>query len=114
MLRLNHEIGARAYYFRTIFHDWPDDKCVDILRHTADAMKAGYSKLLISESILRDTNTGLVPASLDLQTMGLHAGKERSEKQWRDLLRVAGFEITGIWHSTKGEEDVIEAVLTEG
>ena len=87
---------------------------------TARAMKRGCSKLLISEFVLPDVGTGLFPASLDLQMMGLHAGRERSEGQWRALLgKVVGLEVVKVWRGeggggTGGGECVIEAKLEEG
>lgn len=102
---------AQAYHFRAIFHDWADAECIQILTHTAHAMKPGFSKLLISEFVLADTETALFPASLDLQMMGLHAGMERSEGQWRDLLGEAGLEVVRIWRRVVGGECVIEARL---
>lgn len=76
-------------------------------------MKPAYSKLLISEFVLPNTDTGLFPASLDMQMMGLHAGMERSEKQWRALLSSAGLEIVKIWQKVRGGEGVIEARLKD-
>ena len=56
VVRMKHDFfapqpvrDARAYYFRTIFHDWPDQDCIAIMKHTAAAMKKDYSKLLIFE-----------------------------------------------------------------
>lgn len=63
-------IGARCYYFRSIFHDWPDADCIKILKRTAEAMTPGYSKLLLSEFILPASNTPLYPALLDINMMG--------------------------------------------
>ena len=76
-------------------------------------MKAGFSKLLISEFVLADAETALFPASLDLQMMGLHAGMERSESQWRGLLREAGLEVVRVWRRAVvvGGECVVEARL---
>ena len=74
-------------------------------------MERDYSKLLISELVLPDAETALFPATLDIQMMGLHAGMERSEKQWRTLLDSAGLEIVKIWQEVKGGEAVIEATL---
>lgn len=74
-------------------------------------MKPGFSKLLISEFVLADTETALFPASLDLQMMGLHAGMERSEGQWRGLLGEAGLEVVRVWRRVVGGECVIEARL---
>ena len=104
---------ARSYHFRAIFHDWPDSSCQQILGHTAAAMKPGYSKLLISEFVLTDTETALFPASLDVQMMGLHAGMERSEKQWRRLLDSVDLEVVKIWQQIPGGESVIEARLKD-
>ncbi|KAL9052380.1 MAG: hypothetical protein Q9206_004329 [Seirophora lacunosa] len=102
---------ALAYHFRAIFHDWPDSSCQQILSLTAAAMKPNYSKLLISEFVLPDTDTALFPATLDIQMMGLHAGMERSEKHWKALLDSAGLEVVKIWQEVRGGEGVIEARL---
>ncbi|KAL8846669.1 MAG: hypothetical protein Q9221_008255 [Calogaya cf. arnoldii] len=102
---------AFAYHFRAIFHDWPDSACRQILSRTAAAMQPDYSKLLISEFVLPDRDTALFPATLDMQMMGLHAGMERSEKQWRNLLDSAGLQVVKLWQDIKGGEGVIEATL---
>ena len=62
--------GARCYYFRSIFHDWPDADCITILKNTAASMTPGYSKLLLSEFVLPANNTPLYPALLDINMMG--------------------------------------------
>lgn len=102
--------GARAYYFRAIFHDWPDHICQQILRNTVSAMVPDYSRVLIVDLVLPDTNVPLFQACLDIQMMSIGAGVERSERQWRDLLRSVGLEMTGIWNQSPGMESVIEAV----
>lgn len=76
-------------------------------------MKPNYLKLLISEFVLPDMNTALFPATLDIQMMGLHAGMERSERQWRTLLDFAGLRVIKIWQDVKGGEAVIEAMLKD-
>lgn len=105
--------GARAYHFRAIFHDWPDEKCRQILDQIIAVMTPGYSRVLISEFILPDDKTRPFPATLDVQMMGLHAGRERSESQWRSLLDRSGLTISGIWQKLPGGEGVIEAVLRD-
>ncbi|BCR96598.1 uncharacterized protein AKAW2_21538S [Aspergillus luchuensis] len=102
--------GARAYYFRAIFHDWPDHICRKILVNTISAMDPEYSRIIISDFVLPDTNAPLLQSSLDIQMMSIGSGVERSERQWRELLDEAGLEITGIWNSNPGMESVIEAV----
>lgn len=102
--------GARAYYFRSIFHDWSDHICQQILLNTISAMAPDYSRILIVDFVLSDTDTPLMQAALDIQMMSIGAGVERSERQWRDLLDSVGLEITGIWNQDSGMESVIEAI----
>lgn len=93
-----------------IFHDWPDDKCIEILKNTASAMRAGgYSKLLINDIVLPDRGTTRFAAQSDITMMAVLGSMERSEAQWRKLIEGAGLEVGGFWLSTP--ETVIEAVL---
>lgn len=103
--------GARTYYFRAIFHDWPDEVCLKILRNTISAMDPAKSRILIVDFVLPDTETPLLQASLDIQMMSIGAGVERSKRQWTELLRAAGLGIRGIWSAGPGMESVIEAGL---
>ncbi|CAG7983320.1 unnamed protein product [Penicillium olsonii] len=102
--------GARAYYFRAIFHDWPDHICQQILRNTISAMARNYSRILIVDFVLSDTETPLMQGSIDIQMMSIGAGMERSQQQWERLLGSVGLEITGMWSQGPGMESVIEAV----
>lgn len=102
--------GARAYYFRSIFHDWPDHICQQILQNTIPAMAPDYSRILIVDFVLSDTEASLMQAALDIQMMSIGAGVERSERQWRELLDSVGLEIAGIWSQSSGMESIIEAV----
>lgn len=102
--------GARVYYFRAIFHDWPDHICHRILLNTVSAMAHGYSRIIIVDFVLPDTAVPLMQASLDIQMMSIGAGVERSETQWKQLLHRAGLKIKGLWNSSPGMESVIEAV----
>ncbi|EAW14278.1 putative O-methyltransferase [Aspergillus clavatus NRRL 1] len=102
---------ARIYYFRAIFHDWPDHICRAILRNTVSAMDAEYSRIIIADFVLPDTNASLLQASMDIQMMSIGAGVERSERQWRELLHSVGLEIREIRGGSPGMESVIEAAV---
>ncbi|CAF9933610.1 MAG: hypothetical protein ALECFALPRED_005639 [Alectoria fallacina] len=102
--------GARVYHLRAILHDWPTPICRTILSHVADAMTPNYSKLIIREFILPDTNVPLYTACTDIRMMLLHAGMERTESQWKELLYEVGLELGGFWIVERGGEGVIEAV----
>ena len=43
--------GAEVYFFRYIFHDWPDKYCIQILRALVPAMRKG-SKIIMNEFCL--------------------------------------------------------------
>ncbi|KAF2462778.1 S-adenosyl-L-methionine-dependent methyltransferase [Lindgomyces ingoldianus] len=47
---------AKIYYLHMILHDWPDDSCRKILSNIITLMKNGYSKILLSEIVIPDTN----------------------------------------------------------
>ncbi|KAL5041353.1 hypothetical protein BDW71DRAFT_212212 [Aspergillus fruticulosus] len=99
--------GAAIYYFRSIFHDWPDSVCLQILRNTIPAMGPD-SRILIVDFVLPDTDTPLFQASLDIQMMCLGSGIERSRREWEVLLGEVGLEIWGVWSVSPAQESVIE------
>lgn len=103
--------GARGYYLRNIFQNWPDNECILIMKNIAAAMKPKYSKLLIFEWILPARDTPLYPALLDINMMALLNGMERTEAQWTQLLTQAGLEIVKFWKAGSDSEGLIEAVL---
>ncbi|KAH6872037.1 O-methyltransferase-domain-containing protein [Thelonectria olida] len=104
--------GARAYYIHSCLHDWPDDKCKMILSHIRDAMKHGYSKLLIHEFVMPRTGAHWEATSLDLIMMSLVSAKERTETEWYSLIEsVLGLKIVDIWQGGEGAESLIECEL---
>ena len=102
--------GARVYHLRAILHDWPTAVCRTILSHIADAMTPNYSKLIIRDFILPDSNVPLYTACTDIRMMLLHAGLERTESQWKELLNEVGLELEGFWAVERGGEGVVEAI----
>jgi hypothetical protein len=103
--------GARIYFVKYIFHDWPTKDCVAILKNIAAAMKPGYSKLLIAEWILPAKDVALYPALLDINMMCLLNGMERTETQWEAMLNEAGLDIVKFWKADAESEGLIEAVV---
>ena len=105
--------GARVYYFRHIFHDWPDAACRQILLNTLPAMAAaGHSRLVIVDNVLPDMGAGVLPAMRDIAMMVL-GGCERTESQWRALLEGVGLYIVRVVVSAgaaRNQTGVVEAV----
>jgi len=107
--------GARVYFTHYVLHDWPDNKAREILLMLKAAMRPGYSKLLLNESILPDKNCPPYYAATDINMMCILAGIKRSRKQWTELVDSVGLRIERIWDSPEmnNEEGVIEIVLVE-
>lgn len=104
-------VGARAYYFHCVPHDWPDAECIKIFENVKAVMKRGYSKLLIYEMVIPAKGASSLMTTLDLQMMSVVSGLERTEEQWEKLLDGAGFRIVSISRHPRAAESVIEAEL---
>ena len=96
-----------------MLHDWPDEKCRVILCELMSAMKLGYSKLILNESILPDMDCSPWFATNDINMMAILAGMTRSRSQYVELVESVGLEVVKVWRSPDSEdaEGVIEAVL---
>ena len=98
--------GARAYYFRNIMHDYPNDKCRTILENTISAMDKN-SVILIDEMILPNQGINWQQGQLDIAMMSALAAMERSIGQWESLLDSAGLKIVKIFPYTEELQDSI-------
>ncbi|KAI7777518.1 hypothetical protein LA080_003467 [Diaporthe eres] len=112
--------GAQAYLLRHILVDWPDRAARRILGRIAAAMDE-QSRLLIADAVVPDRcgedSDGLINA-LDLNLLVMFNSKERSLKQWEELLEsVEGrrLEIVKVWGSgqSEGQEALLEVKLKE-
>lgn len=103
--------GARAYFMHNILHDWEDNKASQILRHIADAMEPGYSKLLIHESIMNSIKPLARVTTSDITMMACLGAKERTENEWRQLIQSVGLNVLKIWGPFESMEGIIETEL---
>ncbi|KAL9614585.1 MAG: hypothetical protein Q9167_000954 [Letrouitia subvulpina] len=96
--------GARAYYLRNVLHNWPDEKCVAILKQIIAVLDED-SVILIDEKILPNQNMHWQATGLDLVMMAALASLQRTEKQWKVLLDAAGLRIENLhrYHEESGE-----------
>ncbi|KAH8744648.1 S-adenosyl-L-methionine-dependent methyltransferase [Hyaloscypha finlandica] len=95
--------GAKAYYLRTVLHDWPDKQARQILTRVREAM-APDSILLINETMLPESNVALSSAQADLTMMVSFASLERTKEQFAALLNDSGFELVKVWMPEGFEE----------
>lgn len=103
--------GARAYYLHSVLHDWGDDDCVKILEALKPALTRGYSTVLINELVVPSQNAQWPVTSMDHLMLVLGAMRERTEVEWREILRRAGFKVRTIHSVEMGSESLIEAEL---
>jgi SAM-dependent methyltransferase len=99
--------GGDVYVMSRVLHDWPDDQASRLLTNCRRAMAEG-SVLLLVDGVLPE---GLAAPSrlwIDLVMMVLTGGHERTESEWRALLRGAGFSLSQI-RPTPTNQDLIEA-----
>ncbi|KAL4936765.1 hypothetical protein BDV06DRAFT_85935 [Aspergillus oleicola] len=103
-------VGAKAYYMRTVLHDFPDKQALTALKHTRDAM-APDSILLISEHVVPEgANVPPLAAIMDFHMMEVFGSLERTEQQWAELIEKSGFMNVKVY---KGKLESIPMALFE-
>lgn len=100
--------GGDAYVLSQILHDWEDEQCLTILKHTRQVMPA-HGKLLVVELVIPPGNEPFFGKWLDLHMLAIPGGRERTEAEYSALFRDAGFELTTIVPTPAGPS-VVEAV----
>jgi len=95
-----------------ILHNCPDDVCVEILQNTASAM-GPTSRLLTGEVVIPSQVQvgGEMTAYWKDVVMLAIGGKERSEKEFSEILDRAGLRLVKVWPFATGEQAVVEASL---
>jgi hypothetical protein len=83
---------CELYVMMTVIHDWSDADSVAILGNLRAHAPAG-ARLLLAEAIIDESATGSFPIDLDIEMLVFASGRERTEAQWRSLLKQAGFEM---------------------
>jgi len=88
--------GLDAYILKHIIHDWPDKDCVTILKNIRSAMKEGSHVIVVDVVIVNDSKPSF-GKFLDLQMMVCFGtAKERTEEEFRELFKEAGFRLTSV------------------
>jgi hypothetical protein len=100
--------GADAYLMRVVIHDWNDEDALKILKNCRRAIPA-HGKLLLVESVLKPANQPDPGRFNDLVMLVVApGGRERTETEFADLLRKAGFSLTRVIPAT-GLTSIIES-----
>ena len=100
--------GADAYIMKHIIHDWTDERCVKLLKACRKAVNPG-GKLLVVDHVIQPGNDFHPGKFLDLQMLLFPGGRERTEKEFRDLFAAAGWRLNRVIPTAAGEY-VVEGV----
>ena len=99
--------GGDLYLLKNILHDWSDAKSRQILAVLHHAMN-GRGRMLVVEHIICEPNKACRGKSMDMQMMVRTGGRNRTDKEYRDLLRAGGFNVTRVV-PTAGP-DIVEGI----
>jgi hypothetical protein len=86
---------ADAYLLKSILHDWPDDRCVDILRTCTRSLRPG-GVVLVVETVLGRPGFEVQAAFSDLNMLVLPGGRERNEQEYAALFAAAGLKLSRV------------------
>jgi hypothetical protein len=87
--------AADGYIMKHIIHDWDDERARTILANCRKAMVKG-GRVLLVEGIVPPGNVPSFDKLLDLEMLLFPAGKERTEKEFRELFDSAGLRLTKV------------------
>ena len=99
--------AADAYIVMEVIHDWPDEESVAIFKAIRKAAKPGAT-LLVIEQLVPEGNEPHWAKMLDIHMLTLLGGKQRTEEEYGELLRRAGFEFQRV-HPTRSDVSILEA-----
>ncbi len=91
--------AADAYLLKNILHDWPDDRCIEILKCCRAAVNDDGRVLVVERVIGHGTDTSLqaICADLDMLVLGgADNARERSEEEYAGLFDASGLRLERI------------------
>jgi hypothetical protein len=99
---------ANRYLLKNVLHDFSDESCLLLLRNISHASDVG-AQLIIGEVLLPEYPGEFLPEGLDIDMLLETGGKQRTAKEFQDLLEGAGFSSVCIHRAGQSPFSVIEA-----
>jgi SAM-dependent methyltransferase len=91
--------GADAYILKSVIHDWNNERSVKILQNCHRAMRPS-GKLLLVELVLPSrvdqSLRSLIGTGSDVNMLVNAGGRERTDSDFAELFKAAGFKLTRI------------------
>ncbi len=88
--------AADAYILMNIVHDWDDKAAIAILASVADAGRSSGAAVLLLETVMPEGSQRHWSKTLDVLTLAVTGGRERTLGEYRDLLNAAGIDLIGL------------------
>ncbi len=89
-------LTADLFLMKNILHNWGDEACIKLLNNIGRSIRPN-GRILIIEMIVPAGNASSLSKLLDIQMMAtMNEGRERTETEYRTLLKSSGFTITRI------------------
>lgn len=98
---------ADAYGLKMILHDWNDEECVAILENIRRAA-AGPARVFIMEHVVPGPETPHFAKLFDVHMMCWGTGQERTDAEYSELLRRAGWRKVASHHAPGSVMGVVE------
>eukprot|EP01126_Amoeba_proteus_P064937 TRINITY_DN9149_c0_g1_i1.p1 TRINITY_DN9149_c0_g1~~TRINITY_DN9149_c0_g1_i1.p1 ORF type:complete len:283 (-),score=38.96 TRINITY_DN9149_c0_g1_i1:321-1169(-) len=90
-----------AFIFKRVIHDWDDESAVQILSNVCKVL-APEGKLFVADRVVEgedeyDPSTvDMLGAWMDVNTMTILRGEERTRERWRTILSKSGFTLIDV------------------
>jgi hypothetical protein len=99
--------GGDVYVMKWIIHDWNDELAVTILKNIRNEIPRN-GRVVIVDCVVPENNEPDFSKLFDLNMMVMTGGKERTEKEFAQLLSAAGFKLRRVI-PTKVPTSIVEA-----
>lgn len=84
--------GGDVYIMKWIIHDWDDEKAIRILKNIRSQIPS-HGKLILVDCVVPEGDEPHFSKFIDLNMLVMTGGKERTEREFRELLDAAGFKL---------------------
>ncbi|XP_023807195.1 acetylserotonin O-methyltransferase-like [Oryzias latipes] len=99
--------AADLYVLARILHDWPEEKCLKLLRKIYNACKPGGGVLLV-EAMLFENRRGPIMAQIFSLNMLVQAeGRERAPSEYSHMLSKTGFHNIQVCRTGKSYDSIL-------
>ena len=99
--------GGDVYVMKWIIHDWDDEHAITILKNVRNQIPQN-GRVIIVDCVVPENNEPDFSKFFDLNMMVMTGGKERTEKEFAQLLSSAGFKLRRVI-PTKVPTSIVEA-----